>query len=101
MEEQQIDLLRVGELALRALPLISRGNSYGLAMVEMYRSTGLPVAACQKVIETLARKASQQEYERNLAAISKEAATLTALEARAASGDAAARIRLKELGHGY
>jgi hypothetical protein len=100
MDGQHIDLLRVGELALRALPFLTRGNRYAAGVVEMYRSTGLPVAACEKTIETLARQASQQEYEKNLRAITETAKHLTALEGRAAAGDRIARNELKELGHG-
>ncbi len=73
MEDQQIDLLRVGHLALKVADSLwierRRRNRFALALEEMLRSTGLPVARCQEVMETLARLASQQDYENTLSAI--------------------------------
>jgi hypothetical protein len=73
MEDQHIDLLRVGQLALRFVdrdwPRNRTHNRFAAGLEEMVSSTGLPIATCQEVMETLAKQASQEGYERNLAAI--------------------------------
>ena len=72
MKNQQIDLLRVGRLALRAarnefyLRSGKRPNRFAGGLEEMHYSTRLPLETCQEVMEQLAKQASQREYETDL-----------------------------------
>jgi hypothetical protein len=65
MEDQQIDLLRVGRLALSANHW-AKGNLYAGGLRTMHESTGLSVETCKEVMEALAKQASQQKYEHDL-----------------------------------
>jgi hypothetical protein len=65
MEDQQIDLMCLGRLALRAKRW-HKDNLYADGLREMHESTGLSVETCQEVMEALARQASQQRYEGDL-----------------------------------
>jgi hypothetical protein len=74
MEDQQIDLLRVGQLALRAGPWrLLEDNLYAGGLKAMHASTGLSVETCQEVMEALAKQASQQAYESDLRSIRRAA----------------------------
>ena len=78
MKNQQLDLLRVGQLALRAARSdFTFGkptrNLYARGLAAMHDSTGLPVETCQEVMEKLARQDSQQSYEWDLQAIHRAA----------------------------
>ena len=68
--DQQIDLLRVGRLALRAASNVYHGgklpNRFASGLEEMHYSTGLQLETCQEVMEQLAKQASQQAYETDL-----------------------------------
>ena len=64
MKNQQLDLLRVGQLALRGIGM--GGNCYAKALEEMHYVTGLPLETCQEVMEQLAKQSSQRGYEGDL-----------------------------------
>ena len=64
MKNQQLDLLRVGRLALRGIGM--GGNCYAKALEEMHYSTGITLETCQEVMERLAKQDSQWGYERDL-----------------------------------